>query len=145
MKAFLALLEIDLKLTLRDKSAAFFNYVFPLIFFFMFGQLMDARQGSAVLRVVSMVILFGILGNGLFGAGMRAVSDREANVLRRYKVAPITPLPLLLASVVTGMLLYLPALVLMLALAHFIYGMQVPANVASLALFVCVASAAFRS
>ena len=35
---------------------------------------MDARQGSAILRVVSMVTVFGILGNGLFGAGMRAVS-----------------------------------------------------------------------
>ena len=92
-----------------------------------------------------MVIVFGVLGNGLFGAGMRAVSDREANVLRRYKVAPITPLPLLLASVITGMVLYLPALVLLLALAHFIYGMQVPANLVSLAVFVCVASAAFRS
>jgi imidazolonepropionase-like amidohydrolase/ABC-type multidrug transport system permease subunit len=145
MKAFLALLETDLKLTLRDKSAAFFNYLFPLIFFFLFGQLMNASQGSAILRVVSMVTLFGILGNGLFGAGMRAVSDREANVLRRYKVAPITPLPLLLASVVTGMLLYLPALALMLTLAHFVYGMQVPSNLVSLVLFVCVASAAFRA
>ena len=145
MKTFLALLEIELKLTLRDKSALFFNYLFPLIFFFMFGQLMDARQGSAILRVVSMVTVFGILGNGLFGAGMRAVQDREANVLRRYKVAPITPFPLLLASVVTGILLYLPALMLMLALAYFIYGMQMPANLASLFLFVCFASAAFRA
>jgi imidazolonepropionase-like amidohydrolase len=43
------------------------------------------------------------------------------------------------------MLLYLPALALMLTLAHFIYGMQVPANLVSLVLFVCVASAAFRA
>jgi len=145
MKAFLALLKIDLKLTLRDKSAAFFNFLFPLIFFFMFGQMMDAGQGAAILRVVAMVTVFGILGNGLFGAGMRAVQDREANVLRRYKVTPITPLPLLLASVVTGVLLYLPALALLLTLAHFIYGMAVPANLISLFLFVCFASASFRA
>lgn len=145
MKAFLALLEMDLKLTLRDKSAAFFNYLFPLIFFFLFGQMMDARQGSVILRVVTMVTVFGVLGNGLFGAGMRAVQDREANVLRRYKVTPITPLPLLLASVVTGILLYLPALALLLTLARFIYGMEVPTNLVSLFTFVCFASAAFRS
>ena len=30
-----------------------------------------------------MVSVIGILGNGLFGAGMRAVQDRETNVLRR--------------------------------------------------------------
>src|SRR5688500_4107717 len=99
MKAFLALLEVDVKLTLRDKSALFFNYLFPLMFFFMFAQMFDARQGAAILRVVSMVTVLGILGNGLLGAGMRAVQERENNVLRRYKVAPITPLPLLLASV----------------------------------------------
>ena len=145
MKAFLALLQMDLKLTLRDKSAAFFNYLFPLIFFFLFGQMMDAHQGSVILRVVTMVAVFGVLGNGLFGAGMRAVQDREANVLRRYKVTPISPLPLLLASVVAGVILYLPALALLLVLAHFIYGMEVPGNLVSLFVFICFASAAFRS
>jgi len=45
-----------------------------------------------------MVTVIGILGNGLFGAGIRAVQERETNILRRYKVAPISPLPLLVAS-----------------------------------------------
>jgi len=38
------------------------------------------------------------LGNGFFGAGIRAVQEREQNILRRYKVTPITPLPILGAS-----------------------------------------------
>ena len=40
---------------------------------------------------------------------MRAVQEREENVLRRYKVTPITPVPLLAASMITGVLLYLPS------------------------------------
>src|SRR6188768_4052096 len=98
MKAYLALLRIDLKLALRNKAVLFFNYFFPLIFFFVFAQLFNAKQGAVINRVVTMVLALGILGNGLYGAGMRAVMDREANVLRRYKVTPITPVPLLLAS-----------------------------------------------
>ena len=39
MKAFLALTRIDLKLALRNRSVLFFNYFFPLIFFFVFGSL----------------------------------------------------------------------------------------------------------
>ena len=39
------------------------------------------------------MLVIGVLGNGLFGAGMRAVMDREAGILRRFKVTPITPLP----------------------------------------------------
>jgi len=73
MKAFLALLKIDLKLASRNRAVLFFNYFFPLAFFFIFAQMFGANQGSAILQVVAMVIVLGILGNGLFGAGMRAV------------------------------------------------------------------------
>ena len=38
MKAYLALIRIELKLALRNRSALFFNYLFPLIFFFIFAQ-----------------------------------------------------------------------------------------------------------
>src|ERR1044071_10103259 len=100
MKAFLALTQIDLKLALRNRSVLFFNYFFPLIFFFVFGYSMHAEQGSRVIQVVNMVVTIGILGNGLFGAGMRGAQERENNVLRRYKVTPITPVPLLGALLV---------------------------------------------
>jgi len=35
MKAYVAYTLITLRLTLRDKAALFFNYVFPLLFFFI--------------------------------------------------------------------------------------------------------------
>jgi len=145
MKAFLALLKIDLKLASRNRAVLFFNYFFPLSFFFIFAQMFDARQGSAILQVVAMVIVLGILGNGLFGAGMRAVQEREENILRRYKVTPITPVPLLTASMVTGVVLYLPSVILILFLAHQFYGMALPGELGSLLLFVCLGSIAFRS
>ncbi|MEY2505069.1 MAG: hypothetical protein QOG27_1349 [Verrucomicrobiota bacterium] len=145
MKAFLALTQIDLKLALRNRSVLFFNYFFPLIFFFVFGYSMHAEQGSRVIQVITMVTAIGILGNGLFGAGMRAVQDRETDVLRRYKVTPITPVPLLAASMVTGVILYLPGLIITLILANRLFGMAVPSNLGSLFLFAIVACVAFRS
>jgi imidazolonepropionase-like amidohydrolase/ABC-type multidrug transport system permease subunit len=145
MKAFIALTKIDLKLAMRNRSVLFFNYFFPLIFFFMFGFLMNAEQGSRIIQVVAMVTAIGILGNGLFGAGMRAVQDRETDVLRRYKVTPITPVPLLAASMVTGVILYLPGLIVILVLANRIFGMSVPPNLGSLFVFAIIACVAFRS
>ena len=145
MKSFLALLKIDLKLASRNRAVLFFNYLFPLAFFFIFAQMFDARQGAAILQVVSMVIVLGILGNGLFGAGMRAVQEREENVLRRYKVTPITPVPLLAASMITGVILYVPSVVMILFLAHQFYGMAVPGQLVSLLAFVCLGAIAFRS
>ncbi len=145
MKAYLALLIIDLKLAFRNKSVLFFNYFFPLTLFFVFGQLMGAKQGSAVLLVITMVIVLGIIGSGLYGAGMRAVQEREENILRRYKVTPITPVPLLIASMITGVILYVPSVLVMLVLAKFFYGMAMPSNLLSLFLFVCLGAAAFRT
>lgn len=145
MKAFLALTQIDLKLALRNRSVLFFNYFFPLIFFFVFGYSMHAEQGSRIIQVITMVTAIGLLGNGLFGAGMRAVQDRETDVLRRYKVTPITPVPLLAASMVTGVILYLPGLIVTLILANRLFGMAIPSNLGSLFVFAIIACVAFRS
>lgn len=145
MKAFLALLKIDLKLAARNRGVLFFNLLFPLVFFFMFAQMFDARQGNIILLVVTMVTVIGILGNGLFGAGIRAVQEREENILRRYKVTPITPAPLLAASMVTGVFIYLPTLLIILLLANRLYGMPMPGNLISLILFVAIGTLAFRA
>src|ERR1041385_7490469 len=123
MKAFLALLAIDLKLARRNKAVLFFNNFFPLIFFFFFGWIFHADQGANSLVIVTMVLVLGIIGSGLFGAGMRAVQEREENILRRYKVTPITPVPLLIASMLTGVMIYLPSAIATIFLAHQLYGM----------------------
>jgi imidazolonepropionase-like amidohydrolase/ABC-type multidrug transport system permease subunit len=145
MKAYKALISIDLKLALRNRSVIFFNYLFPLTFFFIFGQAMHAERGAAMTIVIAMVLVIGILGNGLMGAGIRAVQEREANILRRYKVTPITPAPLLVASVVTGWILYMPNVLLIFTLAHLLYGMPWPQSMGSVLIFVTVAIVGFRA
>src|SRR5271170_2062750 len=145
MKSYKALIALDLKLALRQRSVIFFNYLFPLIFFFIFSQAMHAERGAAMTIVISMVLIIGILGNGFFGAGIRAVQEREANILRRYKVCPITPAPLLVASVVTGWILYMPNVLLIFSLAHFLYGMPWPQTMGSVLIFVSFAIVGFRS
>lgn len=145
MRAYLALFKSNLQLTLRDRAVLFFNYLFPLIFFFAFVGLFHAGTGSGIAYFVSTVLTMGILGNGLFGAGMRAVQEREQNILRRFKVTPITPAPLLVASMASGWLLYMPALVVLLGLAHFLYGMPMPRNWFSLFLMASLGVCAFRA
>lgn len=144
MNTYIALTRSYLRLTLRDRAALFFTYLMPLIFFFMFSQMMHAERGTAVL-VVNMVLTIGILGTGLFGAGMRATMDRDANILRRFKVAPITPAPIIVASMVVGILNFAPVYILILVLAHFMYGMAMPSNLISLTVFVFIGLLAFRA
>ncbi len=145
MRPYLALINIDLKLALRNKSVLFFNYMFPLIFFFTFAQFLGDGLGGRISYIVSMVLVLGILGNGLFGAGMRAVQEREANIPRRFKVAPISPIPILVASMVTGWVLYIPSVLLVLGLAHFLYGMEIPERWLALFALISIGVVAFRA
>jgi len=145
MKSYIALIQLDLKLALRQKSVLFFNYMFPLIFFVVFAQAMHGDRGNAMTQVLTMVIIIGVLGNGLFGAGVRAVQERESNVLRRYKVTPITAAPILIAATVVGWILFMPFVVIMFCAAHFAYGMPWPERLGSILLFVTLAILAFRA
>lgn len=146
MKAYLALTQTWLRLALRDKQVLFFNYLFPLIFFFFFAMMLRAERGGAVITmIVTNVLVIGVLGNGFFGAGIRAVQDREQNILRRFKVAPITPLPMLGASLTIGLLLFVPSILLTFGLARVLYGMTLPARPLSVLVFLLVGAAAFRA
>ncbi len=145
MKPYLAQIAMNLKLTSRDRTALFFTYAFPLVFFFLFGELFKAQQGAAALQVVNMVLLIGILGAGFFGSGMRAVMDREANILRRYKVAPISAAPIVVSSMVVGLISYLPSALLIVVLAHAMFGMPWPSAPVSFAIFVSIGLLAFRA
>jgi imidazolonepropionase-like amidohydrolase/ABC-type multidrug transport system permease subunit len=144
MKGYWELITIYLKLAFRDKAVLFFNYLFPLIFFFIFAEVFNARESGALPQIVSMVLILGILGNGLWGAGIRVVVDREQRILRRFKVAPISASPILISSMVTGWLLYLPALVLILLISTVFYGMPMPDRPLALLVIATLGLMAFR-
>src|SRR5262245_60552808 len=139
MSVYFALLTSELRVSLRERSVVFFNYLFPLVFFFMFGEFMNARASLGTARyIVSMVLSIGIMGNGFFGMGMRAVQERELGILRRLRLAPITAAPVLFASLISGVLVYLPSAILTIALAKWVYHMPAPSNPASLLAFVMI-------
>lgn len=145
MKPYLAQISTSVKLTFRDRGVIFFNYLFPLVFFFMFASLYHAERGGAIGQVLTMVFTIGILGSGFFGAGMRSVSEREQNILRRFKVAPISAGPILVASIVGGLINYLPSALVMLVLSRRLYGMELPQHWLSLAVFLCLGVITFRT
>jgi imidazolonepropionase-like amidohydrolase/ABC-type multidrug transport system permease subunit len=144
MRAYLTQIRMNLVLTLRDRSVLFFSYLFPLGFLFAFGQIAHAAQGQAA-AIVNMVLTIGVLGSGFFGAAMRAIADRERNILRRFKVAPIDAGPILVGSIVTGVATYVPLVALVLGMAMVMWHMPAPANPVSLILFLTIGIVAFRA
>src|SRR6185312_1725625 len=126
LKPYLALIRSDVRLALRQKSVLFFNYLFPLMFLVIFAQFMGGRHSGGMAQILTLVLILGILGNGLFGAGVRAVH-------------------LLTASVVTGWLVFIPLVIGIFALSHFAYGMPWPSAMVSLLIFATLGILAFRA
>ena len=146
LTAYRAYTLATLRLTMRDRVVLFFSYLFPVIFFFAFGEGFDAAKSAGnTAQVVSMVLVLGVLGNGFFGGGIRAVVEREAGILRRFKVAPISAGPILVSSIVTGWVIYMPAVVAFFLLAHWRYHMPAPENPVSIVILLSLGIIAFRA
>jgi ABC-type multidrug transport system permease subunit len=146
MKTYIAYIRTTLRLTLRERIVIFFNYLFPLVFLVGFGEFMGAAQSpGAATQVFALTLTLNILGTGFFGAGMSAVMEREVGILRRFKVAPITPGPILVSSMVTGWLVFLPALAIFIGILHFRYAMPMPRSPISLLVFLSIGVVAFRA
>ena len=146
MKPYLAQIKSSLRLMGRDRSVLFFSLMFPLAFFFIFSNAFHATNNPAAMdQIISMVLVLGVLGNGFFGAGMRTVADRETNVLRRFKVAPTNAAPIIVSSMVSGLVSYIPVLFLFLLMSKVIYHDPFPPGVISLTIFVTIGLVAFRS
>jgi imidazolonepropionase-like amidohydrolase/ABC-type multidrug transport system permease subunit len=146
VEPYLAQIRSNLRLMNRDRTVLFFNYFFPLMFFIVFSlSFGGAKNPGAVSQVVNMVLVLGVLGSGFFGAGMRAVQDRESNILRRFKVAPVGPAPIIVASLVSGLVSFLPSVFLVILLGHYWMQMPLPARPFEFLIFVSLGAIAFRS
>lgn len=144
MRAYLMQIKMTLRIMLRNRAALFFGYVLPLAFFFLFARIFRAEQGGAEI-ILSRVLTVAVLGSGFFGAALYAVMNREANILRRFKVAPISPAPILVASLVASLANFLPMALLTVYLANRVYGMPLPSQPVSLLIFVSLGLLAFCS
>ncbi len=145
MKAYVTQIRMTLRLMLRNRATLLFGYFFPLIFFFLFSNFIGSGNPGAASQVIAMVLSIGVLGAGFFGASLQAVMSREQNILRRFKVAPISPAPILVAAMVGSLVNFLPMSVVILTLGHRLLGMAWPKELPSLLFFTALGVVAFVS
>ena len=146
MRPYIAQTASNLRLMVRDRAVLFYSYLFPLVFFFVFAQVFHAGASpGAMAQTIAMVLIIGVLGNGFFGAGIRTVLDRETNVLRRFKVAPINAGPIIVASMISGWAAYIPTIFFFLFFGKFIYHAPFPHNLLSLIFFLTIGLLTFRA
>ncbi len=145
MRGLQALLRTHLLLALRRRRTLLINWLFPVVVLAVMARVFKPGYGNGIAYFLSAAITLGILFDGLWVAARGAIRDRNTGALRRYRTAPVRAISVVLAALAGGCLLYLPAPILAVALAHFAYGMALPARWLPLAALIALGVFTFRA
>jgi ABC-2 type transport system permease protein len=126
---------MEMKLFLREPTAAFFTLVFPLMLLFLFGSIYGNKPtrffgglGYVDTAVPAFTAII-IATSGLMFLAITMASYREQGVLRRLQATPLRPHAILAAQVIVLFLATLLGMVLLVVLGKMVYGLRFAGSV----------------
>jgi ABC-2 type transport system permease protein len=131
-------------LMVREKAMIILTYIMPTLFFLLVSQTGGSRTHVAP-ATLTMALAIACISNGIQGAGEQTVSQRESDMLKRLHVTPISPMPILLASMLSGLLMYIPAVILMHIVSMALYGLPSLDRLVPVLVIVVLGNLALRS
>ena len=148
MKLFLHELKTEQVLFWRNREAAFFTFLLPVIFFLVFGSIygsdtISGIRGAAFLEAG--MIGYGVASTAFAGLAITMVIRRESGVLKRIRGTPLPPRTYLLAVLVSTFLTFLVEASLLIALGRILFSVGLPDRPLSLFLTLLIGAAAFAA
>jgi len=134
MKTYNQLVNVNLRLFLREPITAFFTLGFPIMLVLIFGamygnqpQPLFGGRGSMDVSMPGYTAL--ILGAvGFMTVTINTSSYREARILRRYRVTPLRPLTYILADVTANLVMTLLGMIGVLLFGWLLYRVRFTGN-----------------
>lgn len=142
MRTILTLAAVRIRITLRNKAFLFFSLIMPIGFFFLYGGVFAKGNTQMVTFLMGPVISLTVMGT-FWGLGIQLVTWREQGILRRFRLAPVSPAQMIGASVLANYILILPTVILELVLARVVYHVSAFGDLVSLFVFVVLGIASF--
>ena len=84
----------------RSRTAVFWNLVFPMVWLFLFGFVFYRGNPSLMMPGLFTITL---ISGAFFGVSYLMVSEREAGILRLYRVTPVSATTVVLANAIRAM------------------------------------------
>jgi len=134
--------RIERRMFWRNPSAAFFNFLLPILLLLLFGAVFSGSSSNLD------IIVPGIAGMGVMASTFSALAFnltflREQGVLKRMRGTPMPPAAYLtgvLANAVTNAAIQIGIVILV---ARFVFGVGWPRNWAELVFFVAIGVTCF--
>lgn len=117
MRSFATLLQVELKLNIRNMNMVIFAVLMPLAVMIVLGVIYGTDAASAGADYTFMEQSFGALctisicAGGLMGLPLVVSEYRERRILKRFRVTPVSPLKLLAVELVIYVIYCLVSLV----------------------------------
>lgn len=134
----------------RTPAAAFFAFIFPIIFLVVFATLFKGQTAHVGdVRVswndyyIPSLITFGVIGASFTNIGISLAIRRDSGVLKRFRGTPLPPW-LFLAAVVSSAIIVAAILTLLtIVFGIVVYGVHVPQHIGALILTLAVGAGTF--
>ena len=123
----------------RNPPAAFFTFVFPLLFMVIFNVLFGADAAGFFTPAI---IVFGVVTATYTNLAMTVTIARDAGILKRIRGTPLPPWAYLAGRIGHAVLVALLLVVIVAAFGALVYGVAVPWDALPLILLVLAVSAA---
>jgi ABC-2 type transport system permease protein len=123
----------------RNPPAAFFTFVFPLLFMVIFNVLFGA---DAAAFFTPAIIVFGVVTATYTNLAMTVTIARDAGILKRIRGTPLPPWAYLAGRIGHAVLVALLLVVIVAAFGALVYGVAVPWGALPAVLLVLAVSAA---
>ena len=148
MRLFLHELRVQQKLFWRNREAAFFTFLLPVIFFLIFGSVygndrIEGVRGASYLEAG--MIGYGVAATAFAGLAITMVIRRETGVLKRVRGTPL-PRPTYLAAVLASILIvFAIQAATIIVLGRVLYDVGFPHRIVSLVLALLLGAGSFAA
>ena len=134
MKSFKTLLKTEFKLSMRGLDMLIFAVIMPLIVLIVLGIIYGSKPAFEGANYTFIQQSFGALASisisagGIMGLPLVVSDYRSKQILKRYKVTPISPVVLLLVEVTIYFIYALVSLISLLIVAMVFFGFKMQGN-----------------
>ena len=134
----------------RNREAAFFTFLLPVLFFLVFGSIYGNSQVTkehlrAAPFLEAGMIGYGVASTAFAGLAITMVIRRESGVLKRLRATPLPPWTYLLAVLASTFLTFLIEAVLLIALGRLLFDVALPTRVVSLFFALVIGALCFAA
>jgi ABC-type multidrug transport system permease subunit len=122
----------------------FFSLVMPLTFLFVFALFIGKGRSGLIAYGLGAVLTLTVMGS-FWGLSVQLVTFREQGILRRFRLAPLGPGPLLASSILANYFMALPTVAIEILVCRWVLHMQTWGNMWAVVLLITLGSVTFSS